>query len=106
MACRAEVAEEISGSFFEALKPLKLQSINVANPGQHVTELIAALDAVLKEAVKWAQMYMQESESSWAGLGVLDPAQKDVNYKQAQAFLASQIVRDYLERQKNKEKME
>lgn len=39
---------QISGSFFEALKPLKLQTINVTNPGQHVTDLIQRIK-VLEE---------------------------------------------------------
>lgn len=41
-----EVGHQISGSFFEALKPLQLSAINVANPGQHVTDLIAELAAM------------------------------------------------------------
>lgn len=40
-----EVGLQMSGSFFEALKPLGLTEINVANPGQHVTDLIAQLAA-------------------------------------------------------------
>ena len=35
-----ECGLNISGSFFEALKLLKLQSINVNDPGQHVADLI------------------------------------------------------------------
>lgn len=35
-----KVADAISGSFFEALKPLKLPAVDVRNPGRHVTELI------------------------------------------------------------------
>lgn len=38
-----EVGLQISGSFFEALKPLKLTHIYVENPGLHVTALIAEL---------------------------------------------------------------
>lgn len=38
-----EAGLQISGSFFEALKPLKLAAINVANPGQHVTDLVTDL---------------------------------------------------------------
>lgn len=34
------VSEEIGDTFWEALKPLNLKSINVQNPGQHVTDLI------------------------------------------------------------------
>lgn len=39
-----EVGLEVSGSFFEALKPLHLDSIYVSNPGRHVTELIRERD--------------------------------------------------------------
>ncbi len=48
-----EAAHEITGSFWEALKPLHLREINVADPGSHVTALIHERDALkarLKEA--------------------------------------------------------
>ena len=38
-----EVGHQLTGSFFEALKPLNLAHVNVANPGQHVTDLIQQL---------------------------------------------------------------
>jgi hypothetical protein len=53
------VCREICGTFFEALKPLNLTHINVANPGSHVTELIRQL-TVLKE---W-QRDVQEREAA------------------------------------------
>lgn len=42
---QVKVGDAISGSFFEALKPLRLASIHVQDPGQHVTDLIATLTA-------------------------------------------------------------
>lgn len=45
-----DVGLSISGSFFEALKPLNLAMINVADPGSHVTELITEI-AALKAAI-------------------------------------------------------
>ena len=38
-----EVGHQLTGSFFEALKPLNLAHVNVANPGKHVTDLIQQL---------------------------------------------------------------
>ncbi|MCR4300860.1 MAG: hypothetical protein NUV51_04555 [Sulfuricaulis sp.] len=61
-----KVAHDIGDSFWAALKPLNLPAINVANPGQHVTEEIAKAaeaqreqDAQICEAVaaQWA-IYM------------------------------------------------
>jgi DNA repair exonuclease SbcCD ATPase subunit len=46
-----EIGLQLTGSFFEALKPLKLSAIHVQNPGQHITDLIARvteLEAALK----------------------------------------------------------
>lgn len=42
----------ISGSFFEALKPLNLTHINVANPGVHVTEVLRQLTQA-QERFQW-----------------------------------------------------
>lgn len=39
-----EAGLQVSGSFFEALKPLNLAMIDVTNPGSHVTELIRERD--------------------------------------------------------------
>lgn len=44
-----EIGLQLTGSFFEALKPLKLPAINVQNPGCHVTDVIAQLAARTKE---------------------------------------------------------
>ena len=43
LEAQVEVGLQISGSFFEALKPLKLEQININNPGAHVTELTQKL---------------------------------------------------------------
>lgn len=40
-----EVSRQIGDTFWDALKPLNLPAINVANPGAHVTELIRERDA-------------------------------------------------------------
>lgn len=48
-----EAGHKISGSFFEALKPLNLPAIDVANPGRHVSDLIKQLEQA-REALKIA----------------------------------------------------
>lgn len=40
-----DVAHQIGDSFWDAIKPLKLDAINVENPGAHVTEIIDELKA-------------------------------------------------------------
>lgn len=50
LACLTEreqqlaVANQIGDTFWEALKPLNLREIDVQNPGQHITDLIAERD--------------------------------------------------------------
>lgn len=44
-----EIGVQLTGSFFEALKPLNLTGIYVENPGQHITDLIQQLAAMEKE---------------------------------------------------------
>lgn len=56
-----EVGLQISGSFFEALKPLNLQTINVANPGQHVSDLIAEI-ARLRAQLAVAEQQAKNAE--------------------------------------------
>lgn len=41
-----DVGLQLTGSFFEALKPLKLTAIHVENPGRHVTDLIHQRDTL------------------------------------------------------------
>lgn len=55
------VCQEIGDTFWEALKPLNLQAINVANPGSHVTELIRERDAYKFAAEQASGMHMAEN---------------------------------------------
>jgi predicted RNase H-like nuclease (RuvC/YqgF family) len=41
-----QCAHDIGDSFWAAIKPLKLQQLNVSNPGWHVTELIRERDRI------------------------------------------------------------
>lgn len=54
-----EVGLQLNGSFFEALKPLHLSSINVVNPGQHITDLISQL----QQAQERVRAYNKYAES-------------------------------------------
>src|SRR4026208_1575897 len=47
-----EEGHKLLGSFFEALKPLNLQAINVENPGSHVTNLITERDIAQSEVAR------------------------------------------------------
>ena len=51
-----EAGLQISGSFFEALKPLNLQAINTQNPGVHVTEIIQKL-AQAEARCEWLEWF-------------------------------------------------
>ena len=44
-----QVSEQIGGTFWEAIKPLALKAINVANPGSHVTDVICERDTARSE---------------------------------------------------------
>lgn len=50
-----EMAQQIGDTFWEAVKPLKLQAINVANPGSHVSDLILERDSAIMEGMALAQ---------------------------------------------------
>lgn len=67
-----EAGLQISGLFFEALKPLNLQAINVQNPGVHVTSLITEiatlkdkLAEVEKTVLERVKLYYENNHSSY-----------------------------------------
>ncbi len=64
-----EVSLQLTGSFFEALKPLSLSSIHVQNPGQHITDLIAQLaEAQARIATLEAALREQQTQMDFPGL--------------------------------------
>jgi len=76
-----EVGLNISGSFFEALKPLQLKTINVSNPGQHVTDLIAEIARLrsrlaeaegMRDKAEWRQGH----KFVWADSGLVSKEYK------------------------------
>ena len=70
-----KAAEQLLGSFFEALKPLKLTALNVQDPGQHVRDLVTAhttLRGLVEKVTKMLTELMiipvgcsREQELSW-----------------------------------------
>lgn len=52
----------IDDTFWAALKPLNLQEINVLNPGQHVTDLIARVQDLEREVARLTERGMTFSE--------------------------------------------
>ena len=62
-----QVSREISGTFWEALKPLNLTAINVANPGRHVTDLLQERDRLAERVREWESAAQDVIDNS-AGL--------------------------------------
>lgn len=58
---QVKVGLQIAASFFEALKPLNLKGINVADPGTHVTALITERD----KYDKLSTGYYREAQKGW-----------------------------------------
>jgi hypothetical protein len=50
------VCQQIDDTFWEALKPLNLPAIYVQNPGQHVTDLIAKVQALEREVARLTEL--------------------------------------------------
>ena len=70
-----DVGLQLTGSFFEALKPLKFTAIHVQDPGRHITDLIDQLrtaQATIMRLEGMAQMDKQAGEQAQARLDRLE----------------------------------
>lgn len=99
-----EVGLQLTGSFFEALKPLNLTAINVTNPGRHVSDLIenskklcslnADLKAHLQQAVE--ALAVAEVENICLHQVMLDANDRLVEYRLTLSKIANHSEKDPL----------
>ena len=59
------VAEAIDGTFWEALKRLKLKNINVTNPGQHVADVIDRAEQAEADLVTLREQLAQREDAAF-----------------------------------------
>ena len=87
---QVQVGEQLTGSFFEALKPLNLQAIYVQNPGIHITELITQLTAATTRAEQ-AELLVRNMQSDCAEHNQ-DLVRAVMKWKQAEAIIQDALI--------------